>query len=384
MDRSTKQKESRNKAAIAEYRDLKKRYAGIDLLRIAAALVVCAFHTRMHLNCNYYFLMGVVSVGSVFMTLFFLISGFSLFVNWSGTDLTEIPNMKTFWKKRFLSVAPMYYLAAAAYIIMQLVLKEDTIETAAVLFPIEAAGLQNVFSSLFGYSHNGGTWFISCILICYLIYPFLQEIITRTTTKTHLLLLAACFFSLLYAPLAAEHAQVSEIYSNPFFRLLEFFAGMILAAMKKDLSGRKWFGEIVYNWITIIVIGLILCYLLHLVTYSGTDLGKFVQYMKHNWICLPCFSVLLLGLSGVRVPGLEKTSALPYMSKLTYAFFLAQLFSNRLARWLINTYSIYDNKVRILLGFGVCVIITMILQFVESGIKKAFTHKRERLSNKVP
>ncbi len=36
----------------------KKRYAGLDLFRVLLAAGVCAFHIKIHLKCDYGFMMG--------------------------------------------------------------------------------------------------------------------------------------------------------------------------------------------------------------------------------------------------------------------------------------------------------------------------------------
>lgn len=85
-----------------DYGVLKKNYIGLDLIRVFSALVICMFHTAIHLGCNYGPLQGVARMGAVFMTAFFMLSGFSLFVNWSGIKLKSISACSTFWKKGFL------------------------------------------------------------------------------------------------------------------------------------------------------------------------------------------------------------------------------------------------------------------------------------------
>lgn len=64
-----------------DYSGLKRRYVGLDVLRIVSALVVCMFHTTIHLGCDYGILQGLSKSGAVFMTAFFMLSGFTLFVN---------------------------------------------------------------------------------------------------------------------------------------------------------------------------------------------------------------------------------------------------------------------------------------------------------------
>ena len=67
-----------------DYSVLKKKYVGLDILRVISALTICMFHTTIHLGCDYSFLQGLSIMGAVFMTAFFMLSGFSLFVNWGG------------------------------------------------------------------------------------------------------------------------------------------------------------------------------------------------------------------------------------------------------------------------------------------------------------
>ena len=90
------------------YSSLKRRYSGLDLFRIISALMVCMFHTTFHLGCDYGILQGMSKMGAVFMTAFFLLSGFSLFVNWGGISLTNNLMIIQFWKKRILSIIPIY------------------------------------------------------------------------------------------------------------------------------------------------------------------------------------------------------------------------------------------------------------------------------------
>lgn len=69
---------------MIDYSVLKRNYVGLDILRIVSALAICMFHTTIHLGCDYGLLQGLSTMGAVFMTAFFMLSGFSLFVNWGG------------------------------------------------------------------------------------------------------------------------------------------------------------------------------------------------------------------------------------------------------------------------------------------------------------
>ncbi|MCR4840642.1 MAG: hypothetical protein K5848_03770, partial [Lachnospiraceae bacterium] len=57
-------------------------YPRLDILKLFFAAVVCLFHTRMHLGCDYGPLAGLASVGGAIMTGFFMLSGYSLFTGY--------------------------------------------------------------------------------------------------------------------------------------------------------------------------------------------------------------------------------------------------------------------------------------------------------------
>lgn len=358
-----------NNATLEDkYALLKKRYIGIDLLRIISAFFVCMFHTKNQLNCDYGLFNSFSTMGAVFMTLFFMLSGFSLFVNHSSSNLSDYCSVKIFWKKRVLSLLPMYFFVAVIYEIVHVIMGMYSIDRVLLLFPIETLGTQSVFSSLFGYSHNGGTWFISCILICYFLYPFLQEIVKNTTRKTHIILLCLCAFLLLYSPIVTYYLDnVSDIYSNPFFRALEFLIGVILASMKLDYASSKIVNKIIYSWLAVSITFIIMIFAITIAVDKGFAVGN---YMLYNWICLPCFSLILLGISGVSNKSLEKSKLINYLSGLAYVFFLAQLFSNKICKFIIQLFDIKSNFMKILLGWGICIVIAIVFGLIDIAIKK--------------
>ena len=95
-------------------------------------------------------------------------------------------NLKIFYLKRVVGIIPLYYALALMYVIF---LGTETLRENLLLFPIEALCLQSTFSSLFGVTHNGGTWFISCIMLAYLIYPFMQTIFRHLNNKIKIIIL---------------------------------------------------------------------------------------------------------------------------------------------------------------------------------------------------
>lgn len=93
------------------------------------------------------------------------------------------------------------------------------------------------------------------------------------------------------------------------------------------------------------------------------------NYMLYSWIALPCFSVILLGLSGTRFrrpePALLKT-----FCRASYVFFLAQLFSNAICRELIACFGLTGNVWAIILGWGACALVALTLRCVEKPLSR--------------
>ena len=58
------------------------------------------------------------------------------------------------------------------------------------------------------------------------------------------------------------------------------------------------------------------------------------------------------------------------MSSISYAFFLAQLFSNNVSKELIKHFSIESNTLKIIIGWTSCLIITLVIRLIELRINK--------------
>jgi len=45
---------------------MSKRLVGLDYIRVFSVLVICAFHTSIHLHCNYGIVQDFIQNGAVF------------------------------------------------------------------------------------------------------------------------------------------------------------------------------------------------------------------------------------------------------------------------------------------------------------------------------
>ncbi|MCQ2351322.1 MAG: acyltransferase family protein, partial [Paludibacteraceae bacterium] len=214
----------------------KNRVFGLDIFRISLVLLIFLFHSHIHIGCSYGIFNYFVSRGAIAMTAFFMLSGYSLTLVYGKQDILAKEALKTFYSKRCFSLLPQYFVLAFLYII---ILGDESVLENIILFPVELFGLQSTYCSLFGVTHNSGTWFISCLIICYLLYPFFQHITTLISDKYIVILVSVLSFILLWGPIVQLYFGTSTLYDNPFYRVVEFYIGLLIAHLNitENISG---------------------------------------------------------------------------------------------------------------------------------------------------
>ena len=351
---------------IIDKEKAKQRAAGLDLFRVVAAVMVLLFHCNIHHGNDFGALTGFVSMGAVFMTAFFMLSGYVLFLTYKDKSLVQAPALKNFYLKRVFGIFPLYLIVAALYVVT---LGSESLFQNLVLLPIEVLGLQSVFSTLFPVSHNGGTWFISCLLFAYLAFPLMQEVVKQMTTRTKWVALAICTAVLFWSPLVVHTFKTDSIYSNPFFRGLEFFIGVLLCS----LPIRAGIAKLLATWKALLVEVLLLVAGVSIAVRLNIFVGN---YMLYDWIVIPLFACMILTLAGLKSPRLHNSAVLRYASAASYAFFLAQTFNTEIENWLFAACGIQNNVLQIAVSVALCAIIAVALhELVEKPCAKMLKKK---------
>lgn len=346
----------------------RKRLYGLDVFRIILALITFMFHTAIHFNCTYGVLQGFIRNGAVVMSGFFILSGYSLFYVCREHELTKINNIVYFYKKRILGLFPVYYVSAIIYTIF---IAPETPLQKVLLFPIEILGLQSIYDSLFSVGHNGGTWFISCFLICYLTFPLLQIICKQISNRAKLILFLLCCFVLFISPFIIKVFELSSIYSNPFFRLLEFAMGVILASAYAMCTKYIFIYKIFVNKVTIIVMTIWIILFISVCNWRGIGSGNYMFLSIGTLIPL---AIIVYNLGNLEFGKIISNKVVLYLSSLSYSFFLSQLFMPKLGK-LIFEYFDCPNILKILVLLSLCVVISITLrELVEKPCGKLWKH----------
>lgn len=335
------------------------RIVGLDILRIWLALLIFMFHSNLHFHCNYWILNSFVNMGAIAMTAFFILSGYCIEMTNTSLNIGDIESLKRFYIKRSISILPLYFFI---HIVRMFLWNSESFIDRVLMFPIQSLCIQSQFSTISGHAHNGGSWFISCIIACYFVFPLLHVIFKACSYKIRIIILLLLVFVLLWSPLVQIKLYANTLYANPFFRCVEFSIGILLFTTNKQYSLSNKYSKLM-GWPTII------CATIALVAgiSFASRLSLPHDYMLFNWIALPCFIVLILCLGIKKISRWQDNIFIRYSSSISFTFFLAQM----LGLWPTSASIVeligYDNNiVRITVSFILCTMISIALhEFIE-------------------
>ena len=330
------------------------RVIGWDIIRIALAFIVFAFHSNIHIGVNYSCFTDFVSVGALCMTGFFMLSGTVLFYT-HYEDVFDHNSILLFYYSRISSIYPLY-----VFVIVLFYICYGFSESDLALLPLELLGLQSLFSSTFTLSFNGGAWFVSCLLICYLLFPLVHLVLKRFNKFT--LIFLVIFLSLfdIYLQFLCNFFSFGELYSAPFIRCIQFVIGCIIGALfREGLVRIKSYISVVGTICSIVLLVVVTSIL---VNFGWAQDANYLQRLAmFDVVAVPCFILLIVFLGSAFC---NEFKAINIISNLSYAFFLAQLFVWTYSLWLFEIFGIKRNILKLLISFVICIITTLIFHFV--------------------
>lgn len=329
----------------------KKRMVGLDFFRVIAAIIVFMFHTYKMFQCDYGMLNKIISMGAIFMTAFFMLSGFCLYSAHSHINLCIASNIKVFLIKRFINILPLFYLVTLLYHFRWG--EGLSLQQKIMLFFVDISGMRSMFQYL---PNTNFIWFVSCIIFCYVAYPFLQETIKQLASKTKVIGILICSLILFIAPFVQKQFQIySFVYYSAFFRLLEFTLGLLLASLKEYAMNKI---EALFTWKIFFIEFLLLC----LGVYTGVTLSLGNEdWMMYNLIGIPLFALIIMTLSGVGSKKFENSKTLAYMCSSSYAFYLAQVWTYGIHKEIVSLgITLETNMQKLFFCWGTCLCITVL------------------------
>ena len=345
----------------------REHLAILDIIKICCAVLIYMRHSITMFGCTYgsSLVDGLIcATTSPIMVCFFVVSGFSIYYNNSNRNLLDAGELRTFYKKRFITLFPIYILVH----MLSYVLVVNTVQQKIYSTPVELLGLQSMYGGLFGISHSGATWFISSLLLGYFIYPLVQELFKMNRSCIYIAT-SVIFFVLVYSEVVMlQIFGVQPGYVNPVFRAMQvaFGAALCMAFTEDDKGNNK--KAAIMMVANLIITGLLTAFALHYkmgIEYVTTPIYYY----------LIAFAMLISIKFKPRL--LTKSKIIKYAGSLTFYFFILQVFLWRLSAKVCGLTGFESNKGKLLVSFVLCVALSIIC-------KELFDkHAQKYLKNKL-
>lgn len=200
-----------------------KRFEGIVGLRGIGATMIIAYHMYVlneYVGTNA-FLDRTVGIGGVFVTLFFMLSSFSLMCGYAEKIEQNNFEWGQFYKKRFLKLMPAFYTAMTLHLLLNVYahVKEpiaNVIGTASLLYALMPSNQESIVMA---------GWALGIEIIFYLIFPAFFEF---TKTRLHAILTLLGSVLLFYSYNSFYGVGIENNHINIIIQLLPFAMGAVL------------------------------------------------------------------------------------------------------------------------------------------------------------
>nr|WP_276556384.1 acyltransferase [Pseudomonas peradeniyensis] len=289
-------------------------------MRFIAALYVFIFHIQIRWPVtDTTFLSNIFNEGAIGMSAFFMLSGYLLMLTYSNSS-----SIREYFVNRVARIYPIYFVAGLVTLPwLGVSLAGDTAEIALSTLRIFFIFIANIFliqawfPQLFSLWNNGGSWSISVEAFCYAMFPLLVKFICRSSTRTVLMVIFACYcVSLMPGISVKAYGQygIPVFYAMPVFRFPEFVIGACVFILSKrhPLPPSTWI-------IQLASIAVFFAYLGHFGAVMPI-------YTGHNWIVIPVVAITLCTLATGRGPVAWVLSRplFVWLGKVSYCFYSFQ------------------------------------------------------------
>ncbi len=206
----------------------KKKIFYLDFIRVISMFIIVTYHFYVHFvdyNINgFYTIFSNGKWGLIGVTLFFMISGASLMYNYK-----ENIDLKKYFKKRFLGIYPMFWIAyTVLFLYLFYINKSDIWGIPPLNILISYLGMDGYLSVYVKTFYLIGEWFLGCIVLIYILFPLVRKLVNRYPKET---LIMATIIN--YLILIFYTGGKMPITKNLFVCLYSFILGMYIIEVKE-------------------------------------------------------------------------------------------------------------------------------------------------------
>ena len=185
-------------------RMIANRTANLQFIRI---LLICGIICA---HCG----APILGEGGNGVSFFFIISGFL----YKPIDLHTYVD---YVKKKFFKIIPFYWLC----MILSIVLLKKKIEGGVILHVLLLQSWIPVKNDFF-FWYVGVAWFLSSLMFCYLIFPFIERILKEEFIYYYIIVVVVLIALIFFIDFGEYNTWTK--YVNPLYRLLEYTLGYII------------------------------------------------------------------------------------------------------------------------------------------------------------
>lgn len=205
-----------------------------------------------------------INTGHIGVSLFFVLSGASLTIS------SKPFSWKSFYKNRALTIFPTYYLVwFGAFVCTFFLMPQKLAEIAPWTIVLTFLGLDGYFYDMIPTFYMVGEWFLGCLLLIYLIYPFLRKGLERFPRGFFWLTLLFWLPGIAISsgfPLQTDHLF--------YLRIPEFLMGIYL--MRNWKRARWYQGAVALVLLIVLLSGWIPFGVFELLRYAGIGISLYI------------------------------------------------------------------------------------------------------------
>lgn len=212
---------------------MKEKIRGLDFVRAFCIIGIATYHASIifinesNITNSFFGRLASSGWGNIFVTVFFVVSGFCLVYN------NEYPiNIKGYYKKRFLSIFISFYLV---WLVMFF---KNVFVHKSLFYAGRPASILLSFIGMDGYWGGSyyfiGEWFLGALIICYLLYPVLLYGFHKNKWVTSVIVTVLYFIGLKHK---IGFWDIS--FRGVFTCLMSFWIGIMLGQEKVNKEIQK-------------------------------------------------------------------------------------------------------------------------------------------------
>ncbi len=340
----------------------KEKLINLNIIRGVATIFVFLYHGYYNMNCNYYVFNYFTKQATFWMTLFFCLSGFVLYYNYSEHKFDNAESIIDFLKKRAISIFPIYFLIWIVFFCR--LFKSYPVVNDIVTFPFQLLLLQGF--QHYNFLMNGGTWFFSCLFICYLLFPYICTIVKTLKLRNAIYLGIILYILNTIAPFLSDLYAIN-IYNNAFCRLFEFTIGICIARIYMENKKK----DNVFLVIISIFVSIVGLYILE--KYNILSIAD--KQTKLNGFSIICCVGLFYSFSNCRKKGMLRISnskIVKFFSSYSLEFWSATFFTSAICNgyiWPSISNVKNSNLLRVIISFCINILIAILLKYYMKFIK---------------